>query len=353
MTQNCGNVKYVRNVRKAKRAKRDSYTTTRGKLVAAKKMKPCTFLNNKGHKCSENVSEEKRQLLFDSFYKLGTIDNQRQFISDHVSSKVKGRCTVKGKEQSRRNFTKEFAFTISGEKKTVCRNFFMETLTITEALIRSSLYRKKTEVGTMIPDFRGKHPKGNQVSSESLKIIHEHIASLPAKESHYCRKSSKKLYLDETLSIAKMYDLYKVMQKDNNRKAVSYEKYCRIFVKYNIAFFKPKKDHCATCTKFLEMSDTEKKLARTDYESHLKRKNEARVWRDEDKKFSQENQNILSFNFDLRGVLCTPKAAAGQLFYTRKLAVYNFTIYHLGDHKGFCNIWDECNGKRGANERAF
>jgi hypothetical protein len=36
----------------------------------------------------------------------------------------------------------------------------------------------------------------------------------------------------------------------------------------------------------------------------------------------------------------------------RKLAVYNFTIYETASNNGFCYIWDETEGKRGANEIA-
>ncbi|CAH0403852.1 unnamed protein product [Chilo suppressalis] len=40
------------------------------------------------------------------------------------------------------------------------------------------------------------------------------------------------------------------------------------------------------------------------------------------------------------------------LYYSRKIAVYNFTIYESGTHKGFCHIWSEIDGHRGANEIA-
>ena len=41
-----------------------------------------------------------------------------------------------------------------------------------------------------------------------------------------------------------------------------------------------------------------------------------------------------------------------QLYYTRKLSVYNFTIYSLGDGNASCFIWDETQGRRGSCEIA-
>ena len=58
----------------------------------------------------------------------------------------------------------------------------------------------------------------------------------------------------------------------------------------------------------------------------------------------------MSFNFDLQAVLSTPKSDASQIFYKRKLSVYNLCIFHLGDNKGFCNFWDESQRNRSANE---
>lgn len=40
------------------------------------------------------------------------------------------------------------------------------------------------------------------------------------------------------------------------------------------------------------------------------------------------------------------------LYYSRKLAVYNFCVYENGPRNVFCYYWDESNGKRGGNEIA-
>ncbi|KAJ8879075.1 hypothetical protein PR048_019681 [Dryococelus australis] len=51
-----------------------------------------------------------------------------------------------------------------------------------------------------------------------------------------------------------------------------------------------------------------------------------------------------------KAVLNIPKGPRGQIFYLRKLAVYNPTVYSLANQDGVCYLWNELEGKRGAVE---
>ena len=53
---------------------------------------------------------------------------------------------------------------------------------------------------------------------------------------------------------------------------------------------------------------------------------------------------------DLQSVLTTPCGRVLALYYSRKLAVYNFTVYNQANGKGYCMAWDETQEKRGSNE---
>ena len=53
---------------------------------------------------------------------------------------------------------------------------------------------------------------------------------------------------------------------------------------------------------------------------------------------------------DMQAVMQAPCGLVSQLYYKRKLSVYNFTTYSLSDGKGTCYTWDETEGKRGACE---
>ncbi|KAF6212705.1 hypothetical protein GE061_013231 [Apolygus lucorum] len=138
----------------------------------------------------------------------------------------------------------------------------------------------------------------------------------------------------------------------NGRTAVSLAKYRQIFKSYNLGFFKPKKDQCGKCLRFSALSENEKKSEQECHDAHLLRKKLAREARNGDKLAAVANPSILAFNFDLESVLNTPKGPSGQIFYMRKLPVYNLTIYNLGNGDGHCYLWDETQGRRGAVEIA-
>jgi len=47
-----------------------------------------------------------------------------------------------------------------------------------------------------------------------------------------------------------------------------------------------------------------------------------------------------------------PRTMSSQLFYRRKLATYNLTVFELGTKKGNCYMWREGVGKRGSTNIA-
>lgn len=52
----------------------------------------------------------------------------------------------------------------------------------------------------------------------------------------------------------------------------------------------------------------------------------------------------------MQKVLNTPHGDSMMLYYSRKLSVYNFTIYESSTRRGYCNVWTEIDANRGANE---
>lgn len=87
-------------------------------------------------------------------------------------------------------------------------------------------------------------------------------------------------------------------------------------------------------------------------QDHLKEK-EASVKRLEcHRELGKENPSILWASFDLQKVLNTPHGNSMLLFYSRKYAVYNLCFYESITRNGFCYIWVETEGKRGASEIA-
>jgi hypothetical protein len=63
------------------------------------------------------------------------------------------------------------------------------------------------------------------------------------------------------------------------------------------------------------------------------------------------DKTVCTATFDLQKVLICPSGKVGLIFYKRKLASYNLTVFEL-ESKGHCFMWDESVAKRGSCEIA-
>ena len=71
-----------------------------------------------------------------------------------------------------------------------------------------------------------------------------------------------------------------------------------------------------------------------EYLAHQERKRECNQSKEEDKEYTKGNDNFKAITFDLQQVLYTPFTDVNLLYYKRKLAVYNFTIYDQETRRG-------------------
>lgn len=171
--------------------------------------------------------------------------------------------------------------------------------------------------------------------------------------SHYCRHSSTKTYLPETLSLSEMYRMYQSECQQNQTMPVKKEFYFSVFHKdFNIGFHKPKKDLCDFCETFARSSDAEKEAMQIRMDEHLKKKTVSRQLKEEMKLWALTDSSLNAACFDLQQVLVTPRSMSSQLYYRRKLATYNLTVYELATKQGHCFMWHEGVAKRRANNIA-
>lgn len=135
-------------------------------------------------------------------------------------------------------------------------------------------------------------------------------------------------------------------------RPVSKSEYKVYFYSYgNLRFHKPKKDQCSTCNRFQSLTPEEKQIEKEDYEKHLKNKERVRELKREKVRESERSDGKKTVvNFDLQAVLECPKGEVSSIFYKRKLAVYNLTVFDLISKEGTCNMWDETEGNRGSSE---
>lgn len=84
---------------------------------------------------------------------------------------------------------------------------------------------------------------------------------------------------------------------------------------------------------------------------HINRKNDCNMAKNSDKKRSTTEDYFQTVAFDFQSVLQIPSATSSQMYYSRKISVYNLTVCESGNDKhALCNAWNKLNGKRGSSE---
>ncbi|KAK7486497.1 hypothetical protein BaRGS_00022298 [Batillaria attramentaria] len=346
---------WKQNVRKSLHLQGKEYVSQTGKTVDAKCVRKIDCSKCR-YDCNNRVSEEYRQELFQTFYALDTYERQKDFVCAHVRDRET--VSILGTDNKpvpkKRQRCRTYFFIADGKEQRVCKKFFLATLALGEAYVDHAL--KNSTNGTFAgKERRGKSQPHNKASEEAIEGVRRHIESFPTVESHYTRKDTQRKYLEPVLTVKKMHDLYVQQCKEEGREPVSTKRYRQVFNNsYNLAFHVPKKDQCSLCSAFAvkkikELATEEDQKA---FEEHQERKKRARLEKEKDKAEAKEDRRKHVVTVDLQAVLQSPCGLVSQLYYRRKLSVYNFTIYSLADGEAKCYTWDESEGKRGACEIA-
>lgn len=300
-------------------------------------------------KCEEKVSELTRTAFFTEFWKIADHSRKFDFILRHVIENCVDRNIDK---MSRRKYTRKYTINERDKNITVCKTMFLNTLNISSQMVETAFKKIRTGESNLI-DKRGtseKRPRA--VEEDKTESVKEHINSFPSVESHYVRKDSNRKYLEESLSLSRMFKMYVVWTMENNKPIATKHHYYDIFnTQFNIGFFKPKKDQCDICEGYKNATDKEK--LENKYKAHTENKNQARNFKETDKNFAKQTKSSSNMIiFDFQKVLSTPKTEASSLYYKRKLSVFNFTVYDVINHEAYCCLWSENDAKKGSNEVA-
>lgn len=302
---------WKRNVLKHKKNTGQSYETASGCMKRAKIVKNGCGMSCR-NKCHSKIMLSERENIFHQFWSSGSYEKQKEFIGHTILEMPRKR--ILNKTDSRRRVSRQYFFQMHGQKIQVCKKFYLDTLDITEAVTNSALSKKSAHGGITSKDQRGKHKnRPNKIPDEIVSDIKQHIESFPRVESHYCRKSSNKEYLEAELNLSKMYDLYKEQCCLNNYVPQSIHTYRHIFnTQYNIAFNKPLKDQCDLCAAF--RNNKENFVLNAEFERHIKYKNLARKAKEADKSLAKSDESFVAACFDLQQVFTLPKSFQGQLY---------------------------------------
>lgn len=213
----------------------------------------------------------------------------------------------------------------------------------------------ESQSGSIKEDMRGKHSnRANKTSQLVTDSVHQHIDTFERVESHYCRKNTKREYLDSDLNIQKMYAQYKEWMISRNDKNIASEsRYRHIFTSdFNLFFHKPKKDQCEECAAFEFVPGQKLIEMENDHNKHIINKDYARELMTSAKTKAKQDKTICTATFDLQKVLNVPHSQISVItnLCKRKISIYNFTIFDMASKQGICNVWNETDAKRGENE---
>lgn len=341
---------WKKNIVKKRRSTGLPYVTN--KKLRSEKAPQIVNCGNCKFKCTEKFSIDERNNFCKLYWGMDFKSKKNFILSNITIEPVKTRRVIKSSQKKDRSFTKKCFFKKSNERIQVCQKFFTKTLCISPDVVADAIAKVDSIGYYASEDLRGRHEPANKIKQEVLRHVKEHIESFPVMESHYTRKDTSRKYLDAKLNIRKMYQLYCDECKDNVLIPVSEMKYRSVFCQeYNFSFFKPKKDQCLICTNYAK-ADSKKKLEmEIEYQDHIKRNKISQRSKQEDKEKANKDPTFCSISFDLQAVLQIPSGQVSQLYYTRKLIVYNLTIYESAlPNKAFCMCWNEINGKKGSCE---
>lgn len=255
----------------------------------------------------------------------------------YVLSMVDIKCTKKKTtaSNSRRSTTKEYYLKHDNIKERVCLKTFLHTLGIKEWTVRYWL-GERPQTRSENKSSRNDNHNILNVSPPLKQLIKDFLSALPKLPSHYCRKSSMKLYLEPIIqSKRELYRLYEKDAKDKSHRVGSRKLFEDVLSEENISIFQPKKDECDLCC-----AHKVGNISEEDYQMHISRKNLARNEKSQDKERAKKGE-IHVFTADLQAVKLCPHLKASALYFKTKLAVHNFTVYNLGNDDVVCYWFDE------------
>lgn len=192
--------------------------------------------------------------------------------------------------------------------------------------------------------------------------MREHIRSFPCRKSHYSRSSNlKREYLDEGLSISRIYLLYQEkyepeVKESGIKPQVKEWLYRKIFnEEFNLSFGYPRSDTCETCDLLnvairASASEEERETKKEELATHQENASKGYQMLRSDTESTKGVRNHTLVTFNLMQNLPVPTLTHGSMFYSRQLWVYNFGIHNATSGSASMYMWNEAIASRGADE---
>lgn len=215
-----GDTRKMRLENKTKRNLGQSYKTRKGKEVSARQRKPLP-------KCrmqwQERFSDVTRNTLFAEYWAMGSRNKRVAYLASLVNIVEKKVSKQKVADESRHKFrmlTYKYHLQIDGNLISISKSYFQKTFDESSKFIINALLNKAASTSGIIhDDNRGSHEPWHKLPDEVMQAVKQHILSLPAYESHYCRSQTTKKYLPPDYTLAKIYEEY--LKQESTYRPVS------------------------------------------------------------------------------------------------------------------------------------
>ncbi|KAL7634618.1 UNVERIFIED_CONTAM: hypothetical protein RMT77_014995 [Armadillidium vulgare] len=119
---------------------------------------------------------------------------------------------------------------------------FLSTLSIGEKALRLWMLH-----GEGLPTSVEEGMSGKQISA-AVKNVEAFLKSLPKVESHFCRSTSSKFYLEPTwYSFRDIHRYYTEKCQNEKKESAPWKTFLNVVKKMNLDIYTPKKDQCNKC----------------------------------------------------------------------------------------------------------
>lgn len=266
-----------------------------------------------------------------------TWDQKKIYITSLVKRELKKSTKKRTEEVSRRQGTINYSIRkANGEYVKVCKKMFLNTFGLGEWTVSNWIGDVPNDGihPSREADIATRPTRKNEIFFASREILLCFLDSLPKLPSHYCRKDSKKIYVEPIWGnkMSLVYNEYLKLCEVDNIAPISRFSFDKVIKEKNLSFQRPKKDRCDTCISFeLKHIDENK------YNDHIGKKERARLEKNNDKKAGQEGKTVV-LTQDVMAVQVSPFTNASALYYKRKLCCHNFTVYDASSHDAV-NYW--------------
>ncbi|CAH0728134.1 unnamed protein product, partial [Brenthis ino] len=237
----------------------------------------------------DNMTENERQIIFHEFWKIPSW-NARKVHVRSLTTISAPQYRRSSSENSRKGTSFKYFLMLRSENTAkrihVCKVMFLRTLGIGQRQLRDWL--TETPLIARDPVLTPALSQPGKDKSEEVNSIVEFFDKLPKVESHYCRSSTTKKYLEPIWNsiTGDLYTEYINFCTTNNKKKHSTASFSRKFHDLNISIFKPRKDQCCKCIAFKHGN-----ITADDYASHLQRKERSREEKHNDKEHSEGEES--------------------------------------------------------------